>query len=391
MPSTCRFDLNKPSAIYFSGETIAGTITLSTTSDKNVRDVSIIFLGEGKVKWEESHSTTNSDGSSSTSTTYYKSHEVYVNNSTMVHGDGILPAGTYTYTFNIPLPWECPTSCEGKYGHIRYEISLKINRYYRFDNIYKRPVTIIKTIDLNLNPAYKIPMVLETISKLCCWPCSKGKIFCTLQIPYGAYAPGQNIKYALHIMNQSMSDTQGYSIEFTKKMIFTAKSPHRKERTSKNTLVSRTFSEQCLRLTNRIIEGEMYIPATPPTTPRSSIICVEYKLKVTLHLPGCTSNAVMEMPIVIGTIPLRESLPADDSLMNVRMESVMPTAPELAGAELNSVDADLPPSYNDIKPPSFEEATRSNSPFIDTDVDARNRIVGFRPLYPMYNMPYNGK
>lgn len=37
MPSTCRFDLNKPNATYFSGEVIAGTITLNTSSDKNVR------------------------------------------------------------------------------------------------------------------------------------------------------------------------------------------------------------------------------------------------------------------------------------------------------------------------------------------------------------------
>ncbi|XP_065354355.1 arrestin domain-containing protein 3-like [Calliphora vicina] len=388
MPSTCRFDLNKPNATYFSGEVIAGTITLNTSSDKNVRDVSIIFLGEGKVKWEESHSTSNSDGSSSTSTTYYRTHEVYVNNNTMVHGDGVLPVGTHTYSFNIPLPWECPTSCEGKYGHVRYEISLKINRYYRFDNVYKRPVTIIKTIDLNLCPAYKLPLALETISSACCWPCSKGKILCTLKIPFGAYAPGQTIKYALHIVNQSMDDTEGYYVEFSKKMIFTARSPRHKERSSKDVLVTRSFNENCLRLANRIIEGEIYIPSTPPTTERSSIICIAYKLKVTLQLGCCVSNPVMEVPIIIGTIPLRESIPANRTMMSIAEDHVVPTAPELAEA---GVGGDLPPSYNEMQPPTFEEATRSNSPFIDTDIDERNRIVGFKPLYPMYNLPYGGK
>lgn len=113
-------------------------------------------MGEGKVRWEESHSSTDSNGNSTSHTTYYRSHEVYVNNSTLVYGEGKLPAGMHTYSFVIPLPWECPTSIDGKYGHVRYEISLILNRYLRFDNIYKQPITVIRTMDLNLVPSYKV-------------------------------------------------------------------------------------------------------------------------------------------------------------------------------------------------------------------------------------------
>lgn len=38
-----------------------------------------------------------------------------------------------------------------------------------------------------------------------------------------------------------------------------------------------------------------------------------------------------------------------------------------------------------IGPPTFEEATRSHSPFIDMDKDERHRHIGFRPLYPTYD------
>lgn len=61
-----------------------------------------------------------------------------------------------------------------------------------------------------------------------------------------------------------MDDTEGYHIELTKKIIFTAKSPHRKTRQSKEILVSKSFQDTCLRLTNRILEGDFIIPPTPP-------------------------------------------------------------------------------------------------------------------------------
>lgn len=37
MPSSCEFNLNKPEAIYFSGETVSGNIILNTSNNKNVR------------------------------------------------------------------------------------------------------------------------------------------------------------------------------------------------------------------------------------------------------------------------------------------------------------------------------------------------------------------
>lgn len=37
MPSTCEFELNNPNGVYFSGDTITGTVILTTTSSKEVR------------------------------------------------------------------------------------------------------------------------------------------------------------------------------------------------------------------------------------------------------------------------------------------------------------------------------------------------------------------
>ncbi|XP_013118294.2 arrestin domain-containing protein 3 [Stomoxys calcitrans] len=377
MPSVFLCNLDHPNGVYYSGQTINGTIQLNTTKEKQVRNVRIVFLGEGKVKWDESYTTTDSNGNSTTHTTYYRSHEVYVNNETFVRGEGVLPVGLHTYTFSITLPAQCPTSCEGTYGHIRYGISLILNRVLRFDNVYHIPLTVLQTVDLNLNPVFRLPLLAEDSASVCCWPCSGGKMMYSLRAPFGAYTPGQVVKYALAIQNQSMASTNGYKLQFIQKMTFTATSPSRKQKHTRTTLIKQESPETCLRLTNRIFKGEFRIPSVSPTTDASSIIYVEYKMKITIFMLGCHKSRDISLPIFIGNIPLRES--------RVSPEPVSPTAPEMEKPSADASSADMPPSYHDLKPPSYEAALQSESPFVDHDVDKHHRVVGFRPLYPVYS------
>ncbi|XP_075145126.1 arrestin domain-containing protein 3-like [Haematobia irritans] len=380
MPSTCLFELDHSNGVYYSGQTINGTIKLTTSSEKNVHNVRIAFKGEGKVKWDESYTTSTGNGNTVTNTICYRAHEVYVSNETVVHGEGKLPMGQHTYTFSIILPLQCPTSCEGRYGHIRYGISLILNRVLRFDNVYHRPLTVLKTVDLNLNPVFKLPLLAEDNASVCCWPCSGGKMIYSLRVPFGAYSPGQLVKYALAIQNQTMANTNGYLLEFIQRKTFTVTSPQRKQRQTKNTLVKRTYSETCLRLTNRIFEGEFRIPSISPTTDPSSIIHVDYKLKLTIYMMGCHKSRDISVPIFIGTIPLRESLVA-------AVEVVTPTAPEPEILKENpeTATSDMPPSYLDLKPPSYEATVECDSHFVDHDVDKHHRVDDFKPLYPMYS------
>ncbi|TMW45821.1 hypothetical protein DOY81_009102 [Sarcophaga bullata] len=299
MPSVCHFVLNKPNATYIGGEIISGTIQLNTTSAKDVREVNIIFLGESKVKWKEMQSKHNQT---------YRGHELHIADKTLVHGEGILPAGTHTYSFNITLPTECPSSIETKYGRVRYEIILKLDHTFGFDNAFKQQITVLKPVDLNLNPSYKLPLSCEDIN-IDCWPCSSGTVGCSLEIPFGAYVPGQLVKYTLIINNQSHSDTYGYCYEFKKKITYTATEFSSKEKKYKRkVLITKHFNDQCIRYTNRCFEGDFTIPSIPSTTDSKNILCVEYSFKVTVYISGCRNDCVLKIPIVIGTIPIRESL-----------------------------------------------------------------------------------
>lgn len=198
----------------------------------------------------------------------------------------------------------------------------------------------------------QLPVAMEIMKSLCCWPCSSGKMLITLKIPFGAYAAGQMIKYYLDIKNQSMTDIESHGVELCKKITFTAKSPRTTKRKTKDVLTSVSSREKCLRLTNRIIEGSIYVPTTPPSTNHYDILFVEYKLRAILYLSGCNSNAEITVPLIIGTVPIRESYENERVIVTTNAQQ-QPQVESLQGdankAEVNqSSNTASAPSYDDI-------------------------------------------
>lgn len=102
----------------------------------------------------------------------YCSNQQYLSSRTYVVGEPEgdtfdLPAGTYLYRFQIQLPSDLPSSFEGQYGNIRYEVVVRIDRPFKFDNIFTHPFTVITPLNLNSDPTYKVS-ALETLNSIVC-------------------------------------------------------------------------------------------------------------------------------------------------------------------------------------------------------------------------------
>lgn len=202
-------------------------------------------------------------------------------------------------------------------------------------------------------------MSYETIKTLRYLTLSKGEIIFSLFVPFAAYVPGQTVKYTLTIHNKSKTDIKNYSVIFSKKITFTADDPKYQQRHYKEILFSEICTANCLSYTNRIINGSVTIPSTPPSSDIDDIICVHYKLKFILKLSGFSRNPDLSVPIIIGTIPIRESLrsryiSASSSRQPVEpmafavcssRQSVETTVEEVAVQDFNT---NLPPSYSEI-------------------------------------------
>lgn len=67
-------------------------------------------------------------------------------------------AGEYSYTFHVILPDNLPTSFDGKYGQIHYEIITTIERSGRYPKVFKLPFTVIQPLDLNADAIYRVSL-----------------------------------------------------------------------------------------------------------------------------------------------------------------------------------------------------------------------------------------
>lgn len=64
--------------------------------------------------------------------------------------------GIYTYHFECDLPKELPTSCEEKFGFIRYVASVHIQHASLDEKVHTVPFTVIKPFNLNTEPIFQV-------------------------------------------------------------------------------------------------------------------------------------------------------------------------------------------------------------------------------------------
>lgn len=67
-----------------------------------------------------------------------------------------LKPATYNYPFICELPFDLPTSLEGNHGHVRYTVSVILDRPMWPDQKFEEPFTVIRPVDLNEHMELKV-------------------------------------------------------------------------------------------------------------------------------------------------------------------------------------------------------------------------------------------
>jgi hypothetical protein len=101
----------------------------------------------------------------------------------------------------VVIPEGTPSSVNEAYGSIKYNVRLKYDRPWAFDDEYVEDFTVICPINLNLNPMLRNPAE-NTISKefgCCC--CASDPVRFTVRIPKTGFAPGEVVDLRAHVNN----------------------------------------------------------------------------------------------------------------------------------------------------------------------------------------------
>ncbi|EFO91306.1 hypothetical protein CRE_11666 [Caenorhabditis remanei] len=311
--------------IFFPGENVTGRAWVSTKKDMSARNVEISFFGKSVTAWRTDGDRKNRPVEDKS---FKKGEETYVVLKHVVwtpdDGNNTFPSGDYEWNFSFELPNECPPSFEGKFGFIRYYVSVHIDVPNWIDKKVERAITVSPIIDLNSIPGANEPLVrqIERVSEKCaCIPFlgSNGNIVYTIKSPTLGYVAGDLIRVTGSIENRSskpLSEIEAIFkriVVYRKDMTNSLIKSHRNMSNTPDTYNSRKESYVIEEITE-ICEIEpgatknfrfsFIVPPVVSTIRSSTFINVEYLVTIAADRQFCDSSEIPTLNIIVGNVPI---------------------------------------------------------------------------------------
>ncbi|XP_026862672.2 arrestin domain-containing protein 2 isoform X2 [Electrophorus electricus] len=331
--------------VYSSGETLTGKAVLEFSREVKIRALKVLCRGAATAQWLENRSV----GFNTVYTDYTSKITYFRKRQHLIRDNGemtTLPAGRHEYPFSFQLPEETlVTSFEGKHGSIRYWVKVKLHRPWTTVKKIKKEFTVIEPIDIN-TPSLLAPQAGTKEKMARIWYRNAGQVTVTAKIDRKGYTPGEVIPVFAEFDN-STSRSVLPKAYITQTQTFIARGTMKQKRAVVATLCGDAVGA---RRRESWHGRAIKIPPVGPSILQCRIIRVEYALKVCVDIPG-TSKLCLELPLVMGTIPLHpfgsrtSSVSSQYSLNLDWLHMAIPEQPE------------PPPDYSSVV--SDEEAVRS--------------------------------
>ncbi|XP_048108895.1 arrestin domain-containing protein 2, partial [Alosa alosa] len=285
-------------AVYTSGEMVTGQVVLELNRDIKVRSMRVLGRGVATAHWLENRSV----GMNTVYNDYTSKLTYFRKRQHLIRDNGeltILPAGKHEFPFSFQLPEETlVTSFEGKHGSIRYWVKVKLHRPWCTVRKIKKEFTVIEPIDIN-TPALLAPQAGTKDKNARVWYRNFGQVSVTAKIDRKGYTPGEVIPVFAEFDNATSRSIVPKAY-ITQTQTFIARGTMKQKRAVVATLCGDPVGARRRETWHgRAIK----IPPVGPSILQCRIIKVEYTLKVCVDVPG-TSKLFLELPLVMGTIPL---------------------------------------------------------------------------------------
>ncbi|XP_064325813.1 arrestin domain-containing protein 2 isoform X2 [Phalacrocorax carbo] len=336
---------------YGSGELMHGRVQLELRGKLRLRALEVYARGLATAHWLESRTV-------GLNTVYhdYTAYQTFLYRRCQLIPDNgevtVLQAGRHEFPFTFQLPETLATSFEGKHGSVRYWVKAKLHRPWSTVKKVKKEFTVIEPIDIN-TPALLAPQAGAKEKLARAWYCNRGQVSVTAKIDRKGYTPGEVIPIFAEIDNctsravvpkAAIIQTQTFIARGTKKQ--------------KKSVVTSIVGDPIAAGKREVWHGRaLKIPPVGPSILQCRVIQVEYSLKVCVDIPG-TSKLLLELPLVIGTIPLhpfgsRTSSVSSQYSVNLDWLSTIPEQPE-APPEYSAV-VSSPEAEQSLAPPCRSE------------------------------------
>ncbi|KAH8360150.1 hypothetical protein KR093_011026 [Drosophila rubida] len=413
MVVSCEIDFrNNTLGTYYAGQVISGTVVLNVEETIMVQAVILKIRGYAATYWTNSKT----DVENKTTTESYSGHEDYIrsklrnklNNSLFVQSIEVaLDPGSHVYNFACQIPAVCPSSFEGTYGRVRYMVTVKLIRPWKFDQIFSRPFTVLKVMDLNREGLFlRTPAHSEDQKTYNCWPCRSEPLRLHLSLPQRGYVPGQTMPVTLLVTNDSHVRLEEIKASLVMMVLYYSQCSV--ETISERFVVSNKQGEGVTKNSKKEFTFDLHVPATPPTCfDLCRIIQIAYQVEVETKAKGWHINERVHMPVTIGNVPLTRQLQQQPRPIPVEVEVVSQQLNEKALVLLEDPDAQPPLATpnpwavdDTIPPPSYAEAmhivrpviirpprpTSTSKKVVNPSCTQSEEECDFTPLYAVFDI-----
>ncbi|XP_069136977.1 arrestin domain-containing protein 3-like [Argopecten irradians] len=379
--------LNNQSGVYSPGQTIQANVQFNTTENSRVKGLFAKFKGESRTSW----STGSGDNRQSHSQTesYFKT-EIPLFQVTNADEDFLeFVPGTFNYPVNFVLPETLPSAFEGGTGYVRYLIKAKVKIKGGIIYRVQHPFTVIAMLDLNTMPEARMPTQMQDTKTGCCWCCETGPVTCMMRLDRQGYVPGEGIPIYAEVTNSGTQSIRKTTISLHMTTEFRAHGSTTKRHKTISTISHGAVGPG----ESDIWSGDQLavLPTPPSYLYGCTIIDIQYTCQLSADMEGSLMDINFELPIIIGTMPLRpvggfpqppppgqdwtvhtNQPPASVSLTNINMTETVVTQP--------THPMDAPPSYEECMTTERVRIMRQNS----NSADQEDEFTNFTPSYPYY-------
>ncbi|CAL8118046.1 unnamed protein product [Orchesella dallaii] len=313
-PKGIVIELDNPYRSYFAGQVIQGRVVVHNDKPKKTKELTILLEGSGRVRWSETHTThipgrRQGQRKTQTKTVWFTATETYVQHKLQLVGDGqnfiTLPEGKSTYPFQFILPLTLPSAFTSKIGLVSYCLEAEMRRpLLKPNKKMALPITVNALLDLNLEQRAMLTQEIKRVKGSNFFACRKGQLGFELRLKRSGYVSGEALDFSCEITNSSSTKVNHVKAMLVQNIIYFAQNR------------SRSQKKTVCELKGPAIEcgdHEMWCPTSltiPPMPPtrlggNCRIIDVQYFLEVEMSISGLSTALSGELPIIIGTIPLR--------------------------------------------------------------------------------------
>ncbi|KAL7040031.1 hypothetical protein ACKWTF_000228 [Chironomus riparius] len=311
--------------VFRPGQILKGTIVLSLSNARKFRGLSIRVFGQSRTEFliQGRRRPILQEGV-----------EVYLNTNIYLFGrqDGPafeLKSGTHKYKFSCQLPEQLPNSTNLKHGNIEYFVEAVLEVPFMFDKEIRTPF-FVDCDDLNHCESLKEPIRRVELRNF-----SQYESLCTtVMLPCSGFVADQIVPITIFYDNNSNSSILRTRITFVQSIEF--RNTERSETNSMKNFVHESYAEGVNARNQKSVATDFRIPdVVISNTKFCGIISVRYTLEIEPELCGINANINIDIPIIIGKIPMK--------IVPQRPPSFHASAPPQ-----EQFDNELPPSYEEL-------------------------------------------